>query len=326
MVTPPPVLQRPVGDATAVVPVPSLTGAVSETVPAPPPVEPAAPAVTANPATTPSSQTVDLSTVLELMKMVSKPEERHKLRVPEFNGKGDVDLFIEQFQEIATASRWSSTIKLIKLKEALTGPAREASRASDLEGVFLSLRKRFGLTQREARARLEHMVRTPEQSLRGYADQLARYVRQAHPRFSDEDRADLLLDKFVNSTSHQGLRGLYIAARPRDIDEAVQLGEEYLSTGKRSARDVQLVSTEGYLPDAVRTVVAPAATASVKTGVGELVGSLKKMLEELVREVKGVGQTKSDRGLPGKRLGECWTCGQKGHVRRDCPRKPSTSA
>lgn len=54
-------------------------------------------------------------------------ERRVKLKVYSFNGEGDVELFIEQFQHLVEVEEWIE-IAVIKARERLTGRARTRGR------------------------------------------------------------------------------------------------------------------------------------------------------------------------------------------------------
>ena len=81
------------------------------------------------------------------MSTTSMEEARSfKLRPPEFDGSFDVEIYISQFEDIATLSQWPETIRPIKLREGLKGAAVECGRARSLPEIYEKLRERFGVT------------------------------------------------------------------------------------------------------------------------------------------------------------------------------------
>ena len=87
--------------------------------------------------------------------MVGPPARTQKeFKLPRFDGKSDVELFLQQFEEISEANEWNPAASRLHLKEALVDGARDCSRPVTTEGVVIALRARYGLTTREARAKL----------------------------------------------------------------------------------------------------------------------------------------------------------------------------
>ena len=137
--------------------------------------------------------------------------EQPRLKVPEFDGTGDVELFLQQFHDVADASRWEPMVRLLKLKEALTGKARDCVQPATFAGVTDALRTRFGLTVRQARAGLEGLYRDPRTNLSDHALEVDRLIRGAFPTLRDADRNSMAVDKFVASVNHVTLRNYLLA-------------------------------------------------------------------------------------------------------------------
>jgi hypothetical protein len=79
---------------------------------------------------------------------------RQPFKTPEFNGKTDVEFFIIQFAEVAEANDWRPAASLLHLRETLKEGSKDCGRANSVLGVFAALRARYGLSPREARAKL----------------------------------------------------------------------------------------------------------------------------------------------------------------------------
>ena len=56
--------------------------------------------------------------------------------------------------EVANANGWNEVRTLIHLRESIKEYARDCGRSATLDGVVARLRGRFGMTPREARAKL----------------------------------------------------------------------------------------------------------------------------------------------------------------------------
>ena len=50
-------------------------------------------------------------------------DRRERFKPPQFDGEGDIDLFIQHFQEVAEANGWNGMATLLHLREALQGGA-----------------------------------------------------------------------------------------------------------------------------------------------------------------------------------------------------------
>ena len=98
-------------------------------------------------------------------------------KAPKYNGTGDVEYFLDQFSEVAEANRWGDASTLIHLREGLKDEARECGQSPTLQGIEDRLRTRFGLTPREARAKLALCKEASKTSLQQYADDISRLVQ-----------------------------------------------------------------------------------------------------------------------------------------------------
>jgi hypothetical protein len=238
-----------------------------------------------------------------------------KLHVPDFDGKGDVEFFITQFQDVANASQWRGRTRLLKLREALIGKATICGRPETIEEVFAALRVRFGLTVTEARNELETTVREPSVPLRDHADRIERLVGIAYANLPEADQRELAAQKFGATLNHMGIRNLLLARQPPDLAAAIQAAEEYLSLNKHRNREVREVTLE---EEPHIRQVEPEQTSSQNDKLDALLGLMTRLLGEM---------TGSSRGRTKKRTSPeeliCWNCHQKGHVKRSCPRPQS---
>ena len=61
---------------------------------------------------------------------------RLRVNTPTFNGKGDVELFIRQFGDVAHASEWTERVELLQLRDALQDDAKDCGRSADPETIL----------------------------------------------------------------------------------------------------------------------------------------------------------------------------------------------
>ena len=88
---------------------------------------------------------------------------------PDFNGDGDVENFIQRYQEVAATNGWSKTEALLHIRTHLRDDANKFGYNSTLEEVFRALRSMYGISRREARTQLVHLKRDTKLSLRNHA-------------------------------------------------------------------------------------------------------------------------------------------------------------
>ena len=117
--------------------------------------------------------------------------EREKFRPPVFDGTGDVNFFIRQFEDVTTANEWEEGAARIHLRAALTDTATACGQAETLEGIFNALRARFGMTSREAKASLITLRRDSKTSLQEHAEQVEKLVNIAYADFPRQHRDDI---------------------------------------------------------------------------------------------------------------------------------------
>ena len=78
---------------------------------------------------------------------------REAFRAPTFNGDGDIELFLGQFEDVASANHWGEQAALLHLRSHLEGAAKACGQARTRRQVEDALRARFGLSstgQRQA--------------------------------------------------------------------------------------------------------------------------------------------------------------------------------
>ena len=79
---------------------------------------------------------------------------REHFKAPQFDGQGDVEYLIQHFQEVAEANEWGPGATLLHLRRALQDGATDCGKPASEAGIYTALGSRYGLSPREARARL----------------------------------------------------------------------------------------------------------------------------------------------------------------------------
>jgi len=96
---------------------------------------------------------------------------KYRLKAPAFTGEEAVEQFIQEFQEVMEIAQWpprvallKPRVALLKLRMALRDKAKPYGTGPDIDGIFASLRARFGISAIDARAHLlqQRADMTPE--------------------------------------------------------------------------------------------------------------------------------------------------------------------
>jgi hypothetical protein len=222
---------------------------------------------------------------------------------PKFAGDTDVDLFINNFMDVAKANRWSDTDITLHLRNSLSGPANEAGRGQTPEEIFDYLRGRFGMTARQARDKLDSARRTMKQDLHEYGAEISKLVNAAYPDMSQEFRTRIATEKFQKGLNHPRLQQ-HLLTRPHStIPEAVRMAEEFLQFEKTTS--VNMLSEEGVL-------TAPTPIQPDKLDI------IIKSLETLIAAQNHFWTQAAQPSRTNQTIGPCFHCGKPGHLRRDC--------
>ena len=169
-----------------------------------------------------------------LLERVLTPEDRPAARqpyqfpAPSFDGTGDVELFIQQFGEVAAANEWTEAATLLHLKGSLKGEAYQTTRYPTLQEVFQALRGRYTMTPREARATLARLRKDPQTPLQLHAVEVERLVAVAHAELPAQYRQGMVIDLFCTSLGYPALQRHLLAVALPTLDAAVQAGNAYL--------------------------------------------------------------------------------------------------
>lgn len=263
-----------------------------------------------------------LTELLERLIPVPRVEAREnraeiiKLKLPQYNGEGDVAFFLQQFEQIADTSGWGEAIRILKIREVLVGKAQECGRGTDLQTIFANLRIRFGITQREARSKLRVLRKDPKSSLQVHATEVERLVNLAHPNLPRLYIQDLVLETFTSSLGYSSLQKHLLAMRIETLDAAVQAGNAFLELSNtfHKSNDVR------QMDENVREDIPIPSTAVVENPINNVLGGMMDILNKLVSKIDNMGKrtTQTTTGPNVRQPPTCWSCGEIGHVRSKC--------
>lgn len=244
-------------------------------------------------------------------------ERRVRLKVPVFNGEGDVELFIEQFQHLVEVEEWTDEITVIKAREGLTGKAQTCGRYYSWPEIAESLRLHFGVTAADAGLQLNNLRRGTNQSLAEYGLEVQKLTRIAYEDAPEALQQRLAMERFKLGLNHTGLQGHLLARNPRSIEEAIPMGKEYLNVMKRNTPVVREVEISE------RTEVQAVQPTTATPSLSQVVMELHKELEKMRIEMSRLQEQSNKRVNSIRKPLVCWGCQKEGHVRRACPTNPA---
>jgi len=155
-------------------------------------------------------------------------EEKYRLKVPTFSGEEPVEQFVQKFQDVMEVAQWPPRIALLKLRMALSDKAKPYGVGPDIDGIFASLRARFGISAIDARARLQRLRRDPHTPLQEHATTVMRLAQIAFRDLPQVNRERYTYDAFVQSINDLGLHHQLLARGVTTVEEALAEGEAYL--------------------------------------------------------------------------------------------------
>ena len=235
-------------------------------------------------------------------------ERREQFKAPQFNGEGDVELFIRHFTQVAEANEWTPVAALLHLRESLKDAAQECARHDTIEAIITGLRGRFRLSTREARSRLSNLKRDLRSSLHEHAALVEKLVRKAYQDMPEQLQATMMLDTFCSTIGNASLQRHLLAIHPNTMMEAVQHGKEFL----------QVKADRPHAESNIRNMDDSCEQERVAATEQDPIAMLTKTIEQLAAKVeslqKGVVHQEKTK--------KCWGCQKTGHICKECPTHP----
>ena len=256
-------------------------------------------------------------------------EDRNRVKLPTFDGTGDVELFITQFYDVGRVCQWTPEVQLLHLREALKGTARDCGRGENVAAVVNCVGQRFGLTVREARTKLNSLKRDYKTTLKEHAIIVERLVGIAYGNLPYHARQTMLIDQFCSTLCNAGLQRHLLAVNADNLDEAVRAGNEYLGvTTILSNRDTQM---RQIAEDTSASPNTPNLTVNA-VSMEQIIQRLDKLEANFNSSIRNSPRPNHHRLDGSNRQNlysnptrhantECWRCHEKGHIERFCPRQ-----
>ena len=276
---------------------------------------------------------INLGDLVEpLQRNTIQPRQHYKL--PEYNGEGDIDLFLLQFNDVMAANQWTERDGLLHLRLSLTSKALECGRGESLEQITNNLIARFGTTTKQARDKLKYIRKTPQISIHELGIEIDRLINLAYPRIEQEDRNEMAIDVFSKAIDNKPLQRHLLARPPDNIAEAIRTTEEFLQVGGdiRPPRIATIYEEEEgedksktkKTPDITETIVQ--TLQSLQTTMAQQQAAIQQQAQILHHMQGNIHQTtekyttqNNTNRFTNRPPLACYECNGP-HIRRNCPR------
>lgn len=231
---------------------------------------------------------------------------RSTVKLPRYNGEEPPETYLIQVQLASQLNAWSTEETAVQVALALEGKALQIltdlqpEERFDWQALERAMKHRFGRHTHadDARDKLVSRRRKEGESLGAYAADLRSYARRGYPTFHATAQDELALQAFV-----WGLQ-------PERLQEHLRLfAPKTLTAALTEAERVEHVLSTGYRPTNTRHRVCEAAYE----------GNDDK---EITRQATTTSLQQPRRGArrtPWQSTGECYRCGEPGHIARYCP-------
>ena len=256
---------------------------------------------------------------LALLTQALQLSGRQSFKPPSFNGEGDVEIFLRQFEDVANAYRWTGLERTLHIRGQLQGDAQSCGQGEDYDEITEELRARYGLTRGKARDRLATVQLKATENVHKQAREISRLVAIAFPMLPDGEQRAMALDYYSRAWDSRPVQEHLLAIRPTTLREAARAVEDFLAVHTAGPRPRahavdQMASENVTTPQQTEMMVMAEAiksqTAILQQIVMQLSARQTAPRQEPVRQ-----QTQQQAQPTG-----CYDCGGP-HYRRNCPQR-----
>ena len=273
----------------------------------------------------------------DTMRMSQRPPMR-------FSSGADLELWLKRFELYARQTsipdaQWSrELISLLEDEPFRVVVQLALLESTDYSTVVETLRHQFSAkgNELEWQHRLQTRTQGSGEQLVEYAGALRVLADKAYPSWSSEQRQEVLRNQFIQGIASPSVQLRLMRDMPGTLDDALKLAiqlqtveaaQKRLHQDMHSSKDalvVQQTSPVDTNPEPMNAVYysdnRPSADASRK--IQELTKEVQRLSDELVqmkeRQFQPQQRVGTRRGVTNF-SGSCWSCGEPGHVRRNCP-------
>ena len=245
------------------------------------------------------------------------------LRLRKYDGKTDVEEFIDDFLDLCGYYGWATDEARLQLRQALVGGARICKREISVSEILADLRRRFGVSMRAAVDEFDSLQQG-NLTIQQLGDEVERLYRLFNRDVTSPEAQHRQMVKFLSSLNNPEIHRFVMLAQPKTLKDAISYAQQYGAPeavcGNKSVAEVgttaaAVCSTQHYNAH-VLELVNPGIRA-LQADVSRLRAELQTMStpDRSKKTHKPTRHATSDRQAVEKR---CFLCNELGHLRRDC--------
>ncbi len=203
--------------------------------------------------------------------------------------------------------------------------------AGDYADVKASLIHQFAPegVELEWQHRLQTRTQKAGESLSEFAGALRILSDRAYPSWGQEQKQEMVKNQFIQGIRSASTQLQLMREGPKSPDEALQLAikQETVEAAQkrmRSEKHPSEVSAMSRPTDSSDQAESLNAVYGRKTDgqLEELTRQVQRLTEQVARlQTDSVRQTQPIKRRACNTTSACWACGERGHLRRDCPRR-----
>ena len=239
------------------------------------------------------------------------------LPLPELTSSGrreDFERAWTRFELVAAAKEWDEEKQVTIIPTLLRGNLVDAyveledEVKGDLGQLKLSLMKRAGFEADPLIAEKKFMARIQQEGekVSDYAAALKRLFKEAYAK-EDASRSDVLLQRFLMGLLPAVSRQLLVRGTPESLEDAIKDATE-VEYGLRFGLDRVPQSQK------IDATIDKGACCNIQEG-----SKLQETMESIVKRLESLESRITNSNRPQRHNQKCWTCGEEGHLQRNCP-------
>ena len=200
--------------------------------------------------------------------------------------------------------------------------------STDYDAMIAHLKQQYSLAGNEFewQFRLQKRVQRSGESLVEYAGSLRVLADKAYPMWSPEQQRDALRNQFIQGMQSSSVQLHLMREKPISLDAALEVAiqrENVEAAQKRLQKEKQKsesLMVQGREEDSLETNALTGRGAQQPALLEDLAQQVRHLSEEVARLRTGKQPTESRSGVI------CWGCKERGHIRRNCPKKSGRSS
>ncbi|HSN23495.1 MAG TPA: hypothetical protein VLS45_04905, partial [Methylomicrobium sp.] len=220
---------------------------------------------------------------------------RRQLKAPTFNGTGNFETFLAQFENCARFNRWNSLEQLAHLRNSLSEAAGQIlwdsgpEVTNSLSRLTKLLKERFGGAAQSDRYRMElrSRIRQPRETLSDLHRDIKRLIALGYPELDAAAREVIAVDRLLDSLGDPDLALKIRERTPSTLDEALKAGLR---------QEVWNKDTTRRPPDAAPPKAVRVASEDLLQTVSQKLDQLQKQIDQANRrQIKPIVVTTVER-------------------------------